>query len=191
MLALLVFFIVFFTAAMVVPTVRVWRQTGINPVVLPKSDDVAGFVGKAFKILILALGLYLIAGSVRSATVIGAIPVPEIAAMLGWGLLVVSLGWVVIAQFQMGRSWRVGVDTHVRTELVIQGLFRFSRNPIFLGMIVQLVGLFLVQPDAITLAILLAGYLMISVQIRQEEEHLLALHGDAYRQYCGKVRRWL
>jgi protein-S-isoprenylcysteine O-methyltransferase Ste14 len=105
--------------------------------------------------------------------------------------LVISICWVVIAQFQMGKSWRVGIDTHVKTELVIHGLFRISRNPIFLGMMVQLLGLFLVLPDAITLAILLAAYILISVQIRGEEEHLRELHPDAYPAYCCKVRRWL
>ena len=188
---LLIFFLLFFAIALVLPTVRVWRQTGINPVVLPQSDDVAGFVGTWFKLLILTLGLYLTLGALGLVAPVGKMPLPIYATTMGWGLLVISICWVVIAQFQMGKSWRVGIDTHVKTELVIHGLFRFSRNPIFLGMTVQLLGLFLVQPDAITLAILLAAYILISVQIRGEEGHLRELHPDAYPAYCGKVRRWL
>ena len=191
MAALLIFFLIFFTVALVLPTVRVWHQTGINPVVLPESDDVAGFVGKAFKILIVILGLHLLLGTFCPSNFIGTIRLPPFTKPIGWGLLVVSIVWVVIAQIQMGKSWRVGIDTNARTDLVIQGLFRFSRNPIFLGMMVQLLGLFLALPDAVTLAILLAGYLLISVQIRQEENFLHQLHGEAYATYHGKVRRWL
>lgn len=191
MLTLLIFFLLSFAIALVLPTVRVWRQTGINPVVLPQSDDVAGFVGKWFKLLILTLGLYLALGSLGLLASVGTISLPIYASIIGMCLLVISICWVVIAQFQMGKSWRVGIDTRIKTELVIHGLFRISRNPIFLGMMVQLLGLFLVQPDAITMTILLSAYILISVQIRGEEVHLLELHPDAYSAYCGKVRRWL
>lgn len=157
MLTLLIFFLLFFAIALVLPTVRVWRQTGINPVVLPLSDDVAGFVGTWFKLLIFTLGLYLALGSLGLLAPVGEIQLPIYATAIGWCLLALSICWVVIAQFQMGKSWRVGIDTHVKTELVIHGLFRISRNPIFLGMIVQLLGLFLVHPDAITLTVFFGG----------------------------------
>jgi protein-S-isoprenylcysteine O-methyltransferase Ste14 len=55
----------------------------------------------------------------------------------------------------------------------------------------QLGGLFLAQPDAITFTILVAGYILISIQIRGEEQHLMDMHGITYREYCGKVRRWI
>lgn len=191
MTGIFLFFLTFFTVALALPTYRVWRQTGVNPIVLSKADDAAGFVGKSFKLLILLLGIHLLLGIVKLALPVGTITLPDLAAPLGWTLLIASLLWVVIAQFQMGRSWRVGVDTSASTDLVTHGLFRFSRNPIFLGMQVQLFGLFLVLPDAITFAILIAGFILISVQIRLEEQYLAGLHGDAYARYCRAVRRWL
>lgn len=187
----LIFFLLFFAVALVFPTIRVWRQTGVNPLVLPRSDDIAGFVGNWFKLLILALGLYLLLGSFRFIAPISKIYLPDYVSMAGICLMVASLGWVVIAQFHMGGSWRVGIDPRVRTDLVQHGLFRISRNPIFLGMMVQLFGLFLVQPDAVTLTILVAAYILISVQIRSEEDHLRELHPGSYLVYCSKVRRWL
>ena len=191
MSALFAFFIVFFAIALVLPTVRVWRQTGINPVVLPRSDDVAGFVGTYFKLLIIFLGTYLLLGTLNVVRPIGPILLPDHASIVGWCLLTASIFWVVIAQFQMGISWRVGIDTETKTALIIHGLFQISRNPIFLGMMMQLVGLFLAQPDAITFAILLTGYVLISIQIRGEEQHLMNIHGMNYREYCAKVRRWI
>jgi protein-S-isoprenylcysteine O-methyltransferase Ste14 len=191
MLKLLIFYLLFFGAAMVLPTVRVWRQTGVNPLVLPSSDNAEGFVGRMFKVVIAELGLYLLLGAMHVIGSIGAIPLPAISAMIGWALLIASFLWVVVAQYQMGRSWRIGIDAKVKTELVATGLFRRSRNPIFLGMIVQLAGLFFVQPDAVTLLALMTGFILISVQIRLEEAHLLSLHGNIYAHYRGTVRRWI
>jgi protein-S-isoprenylcysteine O-methyltransferase Ste14 len=191
MLKLFIIYLLFFAAAMLWPTVRVRIQTGVNALVLPASDDAAGFVGRMFKVVILALGLYLLLGATGVIESIGPIALPAAAHWIGWALLGASFVWVVIAQYHMGRSWRIGIDTQVKTDLVANGLFRISRNPIFLGMMVQLAGLALVQSDAMTLAILAAGFILISVQIRLEETHLSALHGNDYAGYCAKVRRWI
>jgi protein-S-isoprenylcysteine O-methyltransferase Ste14 len=191
MIFLLLFYFLFFATAMVLPTWRVWKMTGVNPLVLPRSDDAAGFVGKMFKLVIAALGLYLLLASLGLTKPISPIQLTDLARIVGWGLLAISLIWVLLAQFQMGRSWRIGIDTAVSTDLVIKGLFKFSRNPIFLGMMVQLLGLFLLSPDAVTLSVMVASFILISVQIRLEEQHLTALHKEAYVQYRNSVRRWL
>ena len=44
---------------------------------------------------------------------------------------------------QMGKSWRIGIDTENKTDLVEKGLFTVSRNPIFFGMRMALFGFFL------------------------------------------------
>jgi protein-S-isoprenylcysteine O-methyltransferase Ste14 len=71
------------------------------------------------------------------------------------------------------------------------GLFAISRNPIFLAMRVTLLGLFLVLPSAATLSLLVAGEILMQVQVRLEEKHLASLHGAEYAAYCQRVRRWL
>ena len=193
MLSLLLVFCLFFVLAMIVPSLRVWRSTGINPLVLAREDSAEGFVAGIFKFSLVVLAGYFLLGSLGFTAGIGEFQWPwrDVVARIGWGLIAASLGWVLFAQVNMGRSWRIGIDHARATDLVSGGLFRFSRNPIFLGMVTWLVGLLLVQPDAVTLAALVAGFISISVQIRLEEEHLSVLHGDAYAQYCGKVRRWI
>jgi protein-S-isoprenylcysteine O-methyltransferase Ste14 len=49
----------------------------------------------------------------------------------------------------MGDSWRIGVGPGARTDLITSGLFRGSRNPIFL-MRVTLAGVFLVTPNVVS-----------------------------------------
>lgn len=91
----------------------------------------------------------------------------------------------------MGASWRIGIDAQRSTELVQHGFFSVSRKPIFLAMRVNLLGLFLVFPAGSTLALLVAGEILMQVQVRLEEQHLLRLNGPAYATYCSRVRRWL
>jgi protein-S-isoprenylcysteine O-methyltransferase Ste14 len=115
----------------------------------------------------------------------------EWARSAGWGLLLATLPWIVAAQSQMGRHWRVGIDRTNETSLVVKGLFRWSRNPIFLAMRVNMLGLFLAMPTAVTLALLMCSELTVQVQVRLEEQFLLSKHGAAYENYCRQVRRWL
>lgn len=192
---LLIYFVVFFLLAFVVRSVFVFRSTGINPLVLQRTQDAYGYVGMAFTVLVLGCAgvVTLLAFVPHAANWLGVIAPLKITSIkgLGWFCLVVSLLWMLIAQAQMGASWRIGIDSANRTELVSKGLFSISRNPIFLSTRVALLGFFLVAPNAATLALLAAAEVIIQVQVRLEEKHLLGLHGAAYEQYFSKVPRWL
>ena len=192
---LLIFFIAFFLLACVIRAVLVYRSTGINPLVLLRTQDAYGYVSMAFTVLVLgcAAVVTLLAFVPHASNWLGVIAPLEITFIkgLGWFCLVVSLLGMVIAQAQMGASWRMGIDSANRTELVSKGLFTISRNPIFLAVRVALLGFFLVAPNAATLALLAAAEVIIQVQVRLEEKHLLGLHGSAYEQYFSKVPRWL
>lgn len=176
-------------------SVAVWRRTGVNPYVLPRSDDAHGYVARAFRfVLPLCAAAAFVPWLAPGADAwLGPFPVIEhpAARTVGWGLLIASFAWIGVAQAQMGASWRIGIDEARSTDLVAQGLFRVSRNPIFLGMRVTLVGLFLVDPSAATMLVLVVGEILVQVQVRLEEDHLAALHGDAYAEYRRRVRRWL
>jgi protein-S-isoprenylcysteine O-methyltransferase Ste14 len=189
------YFGAYFGLAFVLPSVRVLRRTGRNPVVIPRDDSPYGIVGWYFRLTILGLLVYVLAYGFVPGFRAHVLPMAWLAyapvAMAGWGLLAASLLWTVLAQWQMRDSWRVGIDTEVETELVAKGLFGISRNPIFLGMTLSLAGLFLVTPNAITLLFLVLGHVLIQVQIRLEEGFLLERHGAAYAAYCARVRRMI
>ena len=91
----------------------------------------------------------------------------------------------------MGDSWRIGIDQESETKLVQAGFFRFSRNPIFLGVRINLLGFFLVLPNALTLVILILGDVILQIQVRMEEEFLARKHGKSYEEYKRSVPRWL
>lgn len=91
----------------------------------------------------------------------------------------------------MGASWRIGINAEARSPLVTTGIFARSRNPIFLGMRASLLGLFMVLPNAFTLAIFLVGEVLIQMQMRLEESYLSSVHRLEYERYLKVVRRWV
>ncbi len=109
----------------------------------------------------------------------------------GMGLMVAALIWVTVAQSQMGASWRIGIDHENKTEFIQKGLFKYSRNPIFVGVIFISLGFFLVLPNPLTLMILTLDIALIQVQVAMEEDYLTGAHGKSYIDYCTRVKRWL
>lgn len=194
-MGLLIYFLVYFLSAFVWRSVLVYKRTGTNPFALPSGDDAYGYVGRAFKSVIFAVTLLVAVNAISPDMLasLGTIPVLQVPALrlFGWSLLLASLVWILVAQAQMGDSWRIGIDSANSTRLVTNGLFAISRNPVFLAMRISLLGLFALLPNAVTLAILIAGELLMQVQVRLEEAHLAILHTGQYAQYRERVRRWL
>lgn len=103
----------------------------------------------------------------------------------------IGLTICIIVQHQMKLSWRIGIDKENDTNLVTKGLFQYSRNPIYLGLMIAYLGYFLVIPNAATLLLCILSCVLLSQKIRFEEEHLFELHPKEYPPYYKRVRRWL
>ncbi|WP_289036531.1 isoprenylcysteine carboxylmethyltransferase family protein [uncultured Roseibium sp.] len=75
---------------------------------------------------------------------------------------------------------------------VNQGLYRYSRNPMYLGMSLLLLA-WIIFLGAFLGLIFLAGFMFVltELQIKPEEKALEAKFGEAYRTYRKKVRRWI
>lgn len=191
---LLLYYLAFFAITFIWPTWQFWRREGINPLVFESDDSAYGFVVQWFKLLIVATFALLaaLAAGLDSAR-LGQFGWLELPAMrwLGIACLALSIPVISLAQIAMGRSWRIGIDQAHETALVTDGIFTRSRNPIFLGMRINLLGLFMLVPTGATLAIWLLGDLLMGVQVRLEEAHLRGMNGAAYADYCRKVRRWV
>jgi protein-S-isoprenylcysteine O-methyltransferase Ste14 len=189
------YLIAYATAAFFWRSYRVWKRTGVNPVVFKGSDSAHDFIGRLFKVLFASIVAVVVIYALFPSAYQYVLPLHSLerrlVVLVGLILLLVSLLWTVLAQAQMGDSWRIGIDTEHRTTLVQGGVFRFSRNPIFVGMILTLLGLFLVIPNVATLITLLVGTILIGIQVRLEEEYLTTTHGDTYNEYRRNVRRWI
>ena len=84
--------------------------------------------------------------------------------------------------------WNPG-ETRV---LVTQGVFRLSRNPMYLALLLLLLAYYLYQPTWFSpLVFVVVTWYLTRFQILPEERILSEKFGDQYAQYASSVRRWL
>lgn len=109
------------------------------------------------------------------------------------GVLLAGLGAMVAfaAQMSMGSSWRVGVVGGETGDLVSGGLYRFSRNPTFVGQAALLTGVGLAAPSVPTFLAPMLFLWSASTQVRSEEAALRAAIGPDYDRYAASVPRWI
>jgi len=112
-------------------------------------------------------------------------------AVLGFATMLAGTALMFIAQVAMGESWRIGIDRVENPGLVTAGPYRFSRNPIYLCMFVVLAGLVVILPGWPTIVTFVTTVLGIRLAVAREEDHLVAVYGDAYRTYSREVGRFL
>ena len=91
----------------------------------------------------------------------------------------------------MKDSWRAGIPDKDKTELVTTGIYRFSRNPAFLGFDLMYVGVLLLYGNLLTLSFSVFAIVMLHLQILQEERYLVNTFGAQYQEYCRHVFRYL
>ncbi|WP_099864938.1 methyltransferase family protein [Pararhizobium haloflavum] len=97
----------------------------------------------------------------------------------------------LFARSEMGRRWRIGVPGEAPDGLVTQGLFAYSRNPVFVGMIAVALGLATAVPSPSALLAAAAFVFACNMQVTDEERFLAAAFGDEYDSYRAAVRRWV
>ncbi len=112
--------------------------------------------------------------------------------LAGVPFLAAGLAMVGTALRRM-RRLGTNVDPHrPATALVTGGPYRFSRNPIYLGLTLGYAGLGLLANSLWFVPFAAAFLLIIQTQvIRFEETYLENKFGEDYRQYKGRVRRWI
>lgn len=91
----------------------------------------------------------------------------------------------------MKDSWRAGIPDKDKTELVTIGIYRYSRNPAFLGFDFMYIGVLLMYGNLLTLAFSVFAMVMLHLQILQEERYLENIFGAAYTAYKKQVFRYL
>jgi protein-S-isoprenylcysteine O-methyltransferase Ste14 len=106
-------------------------------------------------------------------------------ALWGLGFLLLFLG-----RFELGSSFRLGTPKE-STSLKAAGLFRVSRNPMYLGVYATIVASVLSTMNPV---VLLLGVFVVAVHHRivlAEEEHMRRAFGREYGDYCRRVRRYV
>lgn len=120
----------------------------------------------------------------------GEAPFGGLSGVPGLTLVIVGAVLALWAQLHMGRSWRIGAAEGEIGPIVDSGPFAFSRNPAFVGQALLFIGLFLVRPGLVELALALAVLVAITLQVRIEEGVLRRDLGAPYLAYQRRVNRW-
>lgn len=158
------------------------RKSGDRAWAFASAKGKQRLAGLAFSasITLLAIAAGVVAEHGRGA-------LPAIAAILSSG----GAAIVIVAQIQMGRAWGVGVRHGDAPLFIRHGLFRFSRNPIFVVMILLGFGVALNASLWWVWLAWLAFVAACHVQVQIEEAHLHASFGDAYRAFADSAPRWI
>jgi protein-S-isoprenylcysteine O-methyltransferase Ste14 len=111
--------------------------------------------------------------------------------LCGLGLVVVGIAISAYGSGQFKKAGTPVVPFEQSTTLVTTGLYRITRNPMYLGLVIALIGIAIVSGTAGAFLPVLIFISIIDVRFIQQEEHFLeVLFGDSYREYRQSVRRW-
>ena len=110
---------------------------------------------------------------------------------LSWLALVAGAGIILTA---LGLFRKAGTDSKpwkASSALVTDGVYRWTRNPMYLGMALIYAGI-AIRADSVVTLLLLAPviYVIQREVILREEAYMESRFGAAYRDYCARVRRW-
>jgi protein-S-isoprenylcysteine O-methyltransferase Ste14 len=117
---------------------------------------------------------------------------PNGALALGWALIIGGISLMVLAVHQFRRHKTTPIPHHVPDALITTGVFRWSRNPIYLGDAMVLAGLSLIWGSWLGLALIPAFVAVITVRFVKPEEARLSEHfSSGFQQSTASTRRWL
>lgn len=115
-------------------------------------------------------------------------PLPELGALVIFAALAL-IGWSLLVMVRAGNDPRPDKPDSVFVEA---GPYRFSRNPMYLGLLVATLGFALRWGELWGWLALAANHLMLDrLVVAKEEAYLAARFGPAYEAYRARVRRWL
>jgi protein-S-isoprenylcysteine O-methyltransferase Ste14 len=139
-------------------------------------------------ITVAAIIMSVLLGLVLAPALPGAPPV----RLLGIALIGGAVWLEVWAAVTLINAHTTVLPHRKSSHLVSTGPYNLSRNPIYLGNVLLLLGLGLITTNGWFLVFAAAtGFATNALAIRREELHLLACFGAEYEYYCRRVRRWI
>jgi protein-S-isoprenylcysteine O-methyltransferase Ste14 len=102
---------------------------------------------------------------------------------LAGGVAVVALAATIRCWMRMGSDWRMDIGLDGRTNLITDGPFAHVRHPIYAFSILLMLCSVAIVPTPPMFLIAVIHIALMNVKARNEERHLLTVHGDAYARY--------
>ena len=186
---ILLLFLALAVAGRVAMQYRISGDHGIRSV---KKTSTKTAVISSILLLISFISIFILTTLDTLGILISSVEHNQVITIVGIIISLTGIALTVMAQYQMGAAWRIGVDESEKTELVTKGIYSGIRNPIYSGVFLFGIGLLLLLPNACMLLSLAIGYLGIEIHVRYvEEPYLLRLHGEAFKKYVNQSGRYL
>ena len=116
----------------------------------------------------------------------------QVLIPVGIAIVIIGIGFVVLARREFAHFHQPTDPGHPTSKIVKTGVFAVSRNPLYLGSVLLLLGIALTLNKPWALIMLLLSIVLCQyVLIIPEERYLIAKFGDEYKEYMTLVRRWL
>lgn len=172
------------------------RMSGIKALVLARGDK-----GKSVdttetvvRISTFVWGAFWLLESLFHHLIEGVVPnlfTSQNVQNVGLFIILSGLVFFISSMITMKNSWRVGIDKTTKTELITNGVYKYSRNPAFVGFDLMFIGLFLTFPNIATFFICIINIFAIHSLILQEEKHLEGMLLEDYVVYRKRTPRYL
>jgi protein-S-isoprenylcysteine O-methyltransferase Ste14 len=123
--------------------------------------------------------------------------------------IIISFFYAVFLPLQLGTTWLYGglltylfgiILTSVavlnfastpKNRLVTRGLYRFTRNPVYIGVLLMQIGVVVACTSWLYLLLTAVLLMLINTILSAEERYCLETYGDAYRTYVSRTPRWI
>jgi len=97
---------------------------------------------------------------------------------------------LILVRLTMKSSWRVGIDFNSETQLITQGIFKFSRNPVTLSFNLMFLGSYFLTQEIMMILLFLVNLILLHLQVLQEEKFLKSRDIEGYPEYTNRVGRY-
>jgi len=188
-------FLVFFVSY-ILKLVILYRKNGIKANVLAKggkSKEISRveLTVKATTFIWGAMWLVFSVAGLKAESSIGPAIKANMYRYIGTIALAIGVSVFISAMVSLKTSWRVGIDKQTQTSLITSGVYRYSRNPAFVGFDIMFTGFALTFPTVLTIVVAVINIVAVHRLILQEEKHLKSVFGKDYIDYMSKTPRYV
>ena len=181
-LVMAVFYIAYFTKA------ALQRKQGVQTMILGKGDKPAE---KRRIEVWLKVTTFLLPFVELASIWLNLLAMPTFVLWIGIAVALLGVVFFIAGMLTMRDSWRAGIPEQKETNLVTIGIYRFSRNPAFVGFDLIYLGILIAYPNAWHATSVALALCLFHQQIKNEESFLEKAFGQEYLDYKKNVRRYL